>query len=90
MDKPSFTDKEWKDFYLSDFFEFEKGNQNNMASLANGTLPLVSAKKTDNGYKGFVSRQQRKIFRGGHFNFKQRWRWWCRYRLLSTIIDGFR
>lgn len=65
MDKPSFTDKEWKDFYLSDFFEFEKGNQNNMASLANGTLPLVSAKKTDNGYKGFVSRQQRKIFRGG-------------------------
>lgn len=65
MDKPSFTDKEWKDFYLSDFFVFEKGNQNNMASLANGTLPLVSAKKTDNGYKGFVSRQQRKIFRGG-------------------------
>ena len=65
MDKPSFTDMEWKDFYLSDFFEFEKGNQNNMASLANGTLPLVSAKKTDNGYKGFVSHQQRKIFRGG-------------------------
>lgn len=65
MDKSSFANKEWKDFYLSEFFEFEKGNQNNMASLANGTLPLVSAKKTDNGYKGFVSRQQRKIFRGG-------------------------
>ena len=47
MDKPSFTDKEWKDFYLSDFFEFEKGNQNNMASLANGTLPLVSTRVRD-------------------------------------------
>lgn len=39
-----------------------KGNQNNMASLTTGTLPLVSAKKTDNGYKGFVSKEQRKSF----------------------------
>lgn len=51
MDKLSLKNKDWKDFYLSDFFDFEKGNQNNMASLTTGTLPLVSAKKTDNGYK---------------------------------------
>lgn len=64
MDKLSLQNKDWKDFYLSDFFDFEKGNQNNMASLTTGTLPLVSAKKTDNGYKGFVSKEQKKIFRG--------------------------
>ena len=64
MDKLSLKNKDWKDFYLSDFFDFEKGNQNNMASLTTGTLPLVSAKKTDNGYKGFVSKEQKKIFRG--------------------------
>lgn len=63
MDKLSLKNKDWKDFYLSDFFDFEKGNQNNMASLTTGTLPLVSAKKTDNGYKGFVSKEQKKIFR---------------------------
>ena len=60
MDKLSLKNKDWKDFYLSDFFDFEKGNQNNMASLSTGTLPLVSAKKTDNGYKGFVSKEQKK------------------------------
>lgn len=64
MDKLSLKNKDWKDFYLSDFFDFEKGNQNNMASLSTGTLPLVSAKKTDNGYKGFVSKEQKKVFRG--------------------------
>lgn len=64
MDKLSLKNKDWKYFYLSDFFDFEKGNQNNMASLSTGTLPLVSAKKTDNGYKGFVSKEQKKVFRG--------------------------
>ena len=28
MDKLSLKNKDWKDFYLSDFFDFEKGNQN--------------------------------------------------------------
>lgn len=64
MDKPTLTNKKWKDFYLSDFFCFEKGNQNNMASLTVGNLPLVSAKKTDNGYKGFVAKGEKKIFHG--------------------------
>lgn len=38
MDKLSLKNKDWKDFYLSDFFDFEKGNQNNMASLTTGTF----------------------------------------------------
>lgn len=51
----------WKDFLITDFFICEKGNQNNMAVLANGMLPLVSARKCDNGYKGFVE-TSKKIF----------------------------
>ena len=42
MDKLSLKNKDWKDFYLSDFFDFEKGNQNNMASLTTGTLSIGS------------------------------------------------
>ena len=64
MDKLSLKNKDWKDFYLSDFFDFEKGNQNNMASLTTGTLPLVSAKTPDKGYKGYVSTEQKKNIRG--------------------------
>lgn len=51
--------KLWNDFLLSDFFSFEKGNQNNMAVLNEGLLPLVSARKCDNGYKGFVETSKR-------------------------------
>lgn len=46
---------EWRSFKLSDFFSFLKGDQNNMANINSGTTPLVSAKKTDNGYKSFAS-----------------------------------
>ncbi len=58
-------DKNWKDFYLSEFFHCVKGNQNNMASLHSGNVPLVSAKKWDNGYKGFVTSDEKKDFEGG-------------------------
>ena len=61
MDKLSLKNKDWKDFYLSDFFDFEKGNQNNMASLTTGTLPLVSAKKTM-VIKASYQRNKRKSF----------------------------
>lgn len=54
----------WKDFYLHDFFSCEKGNQNNMASLTEGSIPLVSARKIDNGYKDFVSPNNKKLFPG--------------------------
>lgn len=62
MDKLSLKNKDWKDFYLSDFFDFEKGNQNNMASLTTGTLPLVSAKKTAMVIKASYQRNKRKSF----------------------------
>lgn len=60
-----FEDKNWKDFFLTDFFHCEKGNQNNMASLNAGDIPLVSAKKCDNGYKDFVAFNGKKHFKGG-------------------------
>lgn len=55
----------WRDFYLSDFFNFEKGNQNNMASLTMGNIPLVSARKVDNGFKDFVAPNNKKLFDSG-------------------------
>lgn len=58
-------DKNWKDFYLLEFFHCEKGNQNNMASLLPGDIPLVSARKCDNGYKDFVAPNGKKHFQGG-------------------------
>lgn len=64
MDK-GLESKRWKDFFLSDYFAIEKGNQNNMSSLTIGEVPLVSAKKCDNGYKSFVSPNGKKHFPGG-------------------------
>lgn len=56
--------KEWKVFLLTDLFLFEKGNQNNMNSLNLGNIPLISAKKINNGYKSFVSENSKKLFKG--------------------------
>lgn len=58
------TPVSWKDYLLTDFFYCEKGNQNNMASLVDGDIPLVSAKKCDNGYKQFVSPNKKKLYAG--------------------------
>jgi hypothetical protein len=57
------SEKEWKDFSLTELFNFEKGDQSNMASLNAGVVPLVSAKKIDNGYKSFVY-QTKKLYKG--------------------------
>ncbi|MEQ9772102.1 N-6 DNA methylase [Pectobacterium jejuense] len=54
---------EWKEFNLSELFDFVKGDQNNMANIQPGTIPLVSAKKNDNGYKDFAS-QSKKLYQG--------------------------
>ena len=54
----------WQDFYLTDFFRLEKGNQNNMAILQEGSIPLVSAKKSDNGYKQFIAPNGKKLYNG--------------------------
>lgn len=53
-------DREWKDFRLLDYFRHEKGNQNNMAELRPGAFPLVSARNANNGYKDFVSENEKK------------------------------
>ena len=61
----SIEDKRWQDFYLMDFFRCEKGNQNNMSALSEGSIPLVSARKCDNGYKDFVAPNHKSLFDGG-------------------------
>lgn len=54
----------WKPLRLSKLFDYKKGNQNNMADLVPGMTPLVSAKKFDNGYKGFVTPNKKGTFEG--------------------------
>ncbi len=54
----------WKPLRLSKLFDHKKGNQNNMADLTPGNIPLVSAKKFDNGYKGFVSSNEKGTYEG--------------------------
>ncbi|MBK5719883.1 restriction endonuclease subunit S [Dysgonomonas sp. Marseille-P4677] len=55
-------DKEWKVFNIKDLFVSQKGDQNNMASLKEGNIPLVSAKKNDNGYKSFALHEKKKLY----------------------------
>lgn len=55
---------QWAEFRLTDFFQLEKGNQNNMAALTDGDLPLVSARKCDNGYKQFVAPNNKRLYEG--------------------------
>lgn len=56
------SEKDWAEFRLQELFETEKGNQNNMSSLKNGDLPLISAKKDTNGLKDFVTKNNKKQF----------------------------
>lgn len=44
----------WSAFVLPDMFETERGREKNMKSLIPGSVPLVSAKKINNGVKAFV------------------------------------
>ena len=60
--KLKLTDREWKDFLLTEFFCPIKGNQNNMSSLLSGRQPLISAKKENNGLKGFITPNERASF----------------------------
>lgn len=50
-----------EEFSLTEFFNPIKGNQNNMSSLVDGKLPLISAKKGDNGFKAFVSPGEKEL-----------------------------
>lgn len=57
-------EKIWKDFSLTDLFIPDKGNQNNMNALKEGDIPLVSAKKFNNGYKSFVAQNNKRSYQG--------------------------
>jgi hypothetical protein len=57
-------EKGWKPFEISEIFTFQKGNQNNMNILGDGNIPLISAKKINNGLKAFVSKNSKKHFEG--------------------------
>lgn len=52
--------KKWKLFKVLDLFEYKRGNQNNMNSLAKGNDILISAKNIDNGLKGFYTSTNKK------------------------------
>lgn len=58
------TDVEWGEFSLRDLFTFERGNQNNMSACEAGDIPLISAKKIDNGVKAFISDNGKRLFKG--------------------------
>ena len=51
----SLKDKEWDEFYIVDYFTPQRGREGNMTGLSLGNVPLISAKKTSNGLKAFVS-----------------------------------
>ena len=55
-------DKQWGEFKITEIFDFDKGDQNNMSNVKKGNLPLVSAKKGDNGYKEFARQENKKLF----------------------------
>ena len=51
----SLKEKEWGEFYIKDYFVPQRGREGNMTGLSLGDIPLISAKKIDNGLKEFVS-----------------------------------
>ncbi len=56
------AEKEWGEFKIVDLFDFEKGDQNNMANVKKGVRPLVSAKNGENGYKDFAIQTNKKLY----------------------------
>lgn len=63
----SLEEKKWESFKVLDIFDYLRGNQNNMNSLSLGDNMLISAKKTDNGLKGFYeTNNSKKTTYSGH------------------------
>jgi hypothetical protein len=54
--------KEWAEFKINEFFKYEKGDQNNMATIKKGEIPLISAKKGENGYKDFAAKVNKNLY----------------------------
>lgn len=61
----SLDEKTWNAVGLDSMFTFERGKEKDMASLAQGRIPLVSARKVNNGIKGFVDNPA-KVIKGGN------------------------
>lgn len=51
----------WAPIPISKIFDFERGRENNMATLGDGDIPLVSARNVNNGLKGFVDTPKQTI-----------------------------
>lgn len=58
------SDVQWTSFALPKLFEFERGREKNMKKLVSGAVPLVSAKKINNGVKAFVGNPHKIITSG--------------------------
>lgn len=57
--------KKWDAINIDSMFDFERGKEKNMASLIEGDTPLVSARKMNNGVKGFIANPVKTI-KGGN------------------------
>ena len=60
----SLSEKKQDSFKIVDLFDPKRGNQNNMESLTDGDIPLISAKNINNGLKSFCSQNNKQIFKG--------------------------
>ena len=60
-DVPALDEIEWAPIKIVDFFDLQRGREANMASLADGDVPLISARNCDNGLKGFVCHPKRVV-----------------------------
>lgn len=58
-------EKTWDAVELNSMFTFERGKEKNITSLTQGRIPLVSARKVNNGVKGFVGNPA-KVIKGGN------------------------
>lgn len=59
------SDIKWDGIPLNSLFTFERGKEKDMASLNVGHIPLVSARKVNNGIKGFIDNPT-KTYHGGN------------------------
>lgn len=57
--------KTWIAISLDSMFNLERGKEKNMAALAEGYTPLVSARKVNNGVKSFIATPA-KVIKGGN------------------------
>ena len=61
----SLKEKTWVSISLDSMFNLERGKEKNMAALMEGHIPLVSARKVNNGVKNFIATPT-KVIKGGN------------------------